>query len=371
VRPWQELPGVFSFFPKMIGGAMQSFDGSYVAVVGGAGFVGSNLVRELIGRSSARVLIVDNLLSAERFNIPESSKVEFIEGSITQDSVLRQLPGNLDFVFHLATYHGNQNSMADPLADHENNTYTTLKLYDHLKTYKQLKKIVYSSAGCTVAEKTYGLAKATTEDDPVSLWLDTPYQISKIIGEFYSNYYFKQHKLPVVKARFQNVYGPGEVLGAGKWRGTSATVWRNVIPSFVYRAIKQMPLRVDNGGVASRDFIYARDIARGLMHCAVHGIAGEAYNLASGAETSILDLAQTINRLTNNPAPLELAPMRSWDRSGKRYGSTEKAKQQIHFGAEVALQDGLKQTVDWTKENLPLIEQCMAKHQSQLASAAA
>lgn len=349
---------------------MQAFDRSHVLVVGGAGFVGSNLVRELITTSSARVLVVDNLLSAERFNVPETNQVSFIEGSITHDSVLQQLPRNLDYVFHLATYHGNQNSMADPLADHENNTYTTLKLLDYLKTYRPLKKIVYSSAGCTVAEKTYGTAKATTEDDPVSLWLDTPYQISKIIGEFYSNYYFKQHKLPVVKARFQNVYGPGEVLGAGQWRGTSATVWRNVIPSFVYRAIKHMPLRVDNGGVASRDFIYARDIARGLMHCAAHGVAGEAYNLASGEETSILELAQTINRLANNPAALELAPMRSWDRSGKRYGSTQKATEQIHFTAEVGLQDGLKQTVEWTQANLALIERCMAKHQTQMAAAA-
>jgi UDP-glucose 4-epimerase len=349
---------------------MQAFNQSQVLVVGGAGFVGSNLVGELLATSSAQILIVDNLLSAERSNIPESKQVRFIEGSITQDSVLKQLPRTLDYVFHLATYHGNQNSMADPLADHENNTYTTLKLYDYLQTHKQFKKLVYSSAGCTVAQKTYGPAKATTEDDPVSLWLDTPYQISKIIGEFYSNYYFKQHKLPVVKARFQNVYGPGEILGAGRWRGTTATVWRNVIPTFVYRALKQMPLRVDNGGVASRDFIYARDIARGLMHCAAHGIAGEAYNLASGEETSILDLAQTINRLADNPAPLELAPMRSWDRSGRRYGSTQKAKEQLQFRAEMALHDGLRQTVDWTKNNLPLIEQCIAKHQAQMAAAA-
>jgi UDP-glucose 4-epimerase len=349
---------------------MNTFDRSHILVVGGAGFVGSNLVRELITTSSAKVLIVDNLLSAERSNVPITKNVDFIEGSITRDAVLKQLPRDLDYVFHLSTYHGNQNSMADPLADHENNTYTTIRLYDHIKTYK-LKKVVYSSAGCTVAEKTYGQAKATTEDDPVSLWLDTPYQISKIIGEFYSNYYFKAHKLPVVKARFQNVYGPGEILGAGQWRGTTATVWRNVIPTFVYRAIKQMPLRVDNGGVASRDFIYARDIARGLMHCAAYGEAGEAYNLASGEETSILDLANMINEYAGNRITLELAPMRSWDRSGKRYGSTDKAKDKIQFAAEVALADGLKQTVQWTKDNLSLIEGCIAKHSAQMAAAAA
>ncbi len=349
---------------------MQAFDQSKILVVGGAGFVGSNLVKELISTSSAHVLVVDNLLSAERVNVPQSKQVEFLEGSITKDAILRQLPRNLDYVFHLATYHGNQNSMADPLADHENNTYSTLKLYDWLKYYKGLKKVVYSGAGCTVAEKTYGPAKATTEEDPVSLWLDTPYQMSKIFGEFYSNYYFKAHKLPIVKARFQNVYGPGEILGAGQWRGTTATVWRNVIPTFVYRAIKQMPLKVENGGVASRDFIYARDIARGLMHCAAFGAAGEAYNLASGEETSILDLANLINQYAASKTPLELTPMRAWDRSGKRFGSTEKAKEKIQFSAEIALSDGLKTTVEWTKANMPLIEACIKKHDVQMAAAA-
>lgn len=350
---------------------MNVFNDKRVLVVGGAGFVGSNLVRELMQTSSAQVVIVDNLLSAEKCNVPQSDRVTFLEDSITQGAVLRQLPRNLDYVFHLATYHGNQNSMADPLADHENNTYSTLRLYEHLKDFKNLKKVVYSSAGCTVAEKTYGPAKATTEEDPVSLWLDTPYQMSKIFGEFYSNYYYKRHALPVVKARFQNVYGPGEILGAGQWRGTTATVWRNVIPTFVYRALKGMALRVENGGVASRDFIFARDIARGLMHCAAYGEAGEAYNLASGEETSILDLAKTINALAKNATPLELAPMRNWDRSGRRYGSTDKAKEKIQFEAQVQLQDGLKQTVEWTKENLSLIERCIAKHQQNMQAAAA
>src|SRR5262249_34873462 len=161
------------------------------------------------------------------------ARVTFVEASITDDRILRALPDDLDYVFHLATFHGNQNSMHDPLADHENNTLTTLKLLERIKGLKTLKKVVYSSAGCTGAEKTFDKANATTEDAPVSLYLDSPYQMSKIFGEFYGNYYFKQYGVPFVKARFQNVYGPGEILGAGQWRGTPATVWRNVTPSFV------------------------------------------------------------------------------------------------------------------------------------------
>ena len=114
-----------------------------------------------------------------------------------------------------------------------------------------------------MAEKTFEGAEATQEDAPVSLQLDSPYQISKIVGEYYANYYHSRHGLPVVKARFQNVYGPGEVLGAGQWRGTVNTVWRNVTPTFIYKALKHEALPVENGGIASRDFIYVEDMAAG------------------------------------------------------------------------------------------------------------
>ena len=80
--------------------------------------------------------------------------------------------------------------MADPLADHENNTLTTLKLFEAIKDFERIRRVVYASAGCTVAEKTFEGAEATQEDAPVSLWLDSPYQISKIVGELYANYYF-------------------------------------------------------------------------------------------------------------------------------------------------------------------------------------
>lgn len=345
---------------------MAEFTNQKVLVVGGAGFVGSNLVKLLLASDAREVIVVDNLLSAERANVPDSPAVRFVHGSITDDKILAGLPEDLDYVFHLATFHGNQNSMADPLADHENNTLTTLKLYERLKGFKGLKKVVYAGAGCTVAEKTWDAAEATTEETPPSMFLDTPYQMSKLIGEMYSNYYFKQHALPTVKARFQNVYGPGEILGAGDWRGTPATVWRNVTPTFVYRALKHMPLTVENGGIATRDFIHARDIARGLVACALKGKPGEAYNLASGVETSIKDLSETINRLSQNPVPVELRPKRDWDNSGCRYGSTDKAERELGFKATIGIEEGLAETIAWTREQLPLIEACMAKHAAHM-----
>ncbi len=347
---------------------MTDFHHSRILLVGGAGFVGSNLVKALLGCDPRQVIVVDNLLSAERVNVPAHPAVQFVEGSITSDAVLRALPDDLDYVFHLATFHGNQNSIADPLADHENNTLTTLKLYERLKSCKKLRRVVYSSAGCTVAEKTFEKAQATTEDSPVSLWLDSPYQISKIIGEFYSNYYFKQHQLPVVKARFQNVYGPGEILGAGQWRGTPATVWRNVTPTFVYKAIKHQALPVENGGIATRDFISAEDVASGLMLCATRGQAGQTYNVASGQETTIRELAETINELTGNPTPIQWTGKRDWDRSGKRYGATEVARSSLGFEAKVDLREGLRRTIAWTRDNLTLIESCMARHHLHLAA---
>ncbi|MBD0370372.1 MAG: NAD-dependent epimerase/dehydratase family protein [Pyrinomonadaceae bacterium] len=345
---------------------MKEFKGQKVLVVGGAGFVGSNLVKALLKSGPSEIVVVDNLLSAERANLPADPAVTFIEGSITDDNILSELEEDFDYVFHLATYHGNQSSIHDPLADHENNTLTTLKLCERLKDFKRLKRVVYSSAGCTVAEKTFSSAQATTEDAPVSLYLDSPYQISKIIGELYFNYYYKQYGVPAVKARFQNVYGPGEILGAGRWRGTPATVWRNVTPTFVYRAIKRMPLTVENEGIATRDFIYVDDIVRGLMLCASRGRAGEVYNLANGVETSILELATRINELTDNPAPIEFLPKRNWDNSGKRYGSTDKARRELGFEAETTLEDGLAKTVEWTLGNIDLIDSCVRKHKERV-----
>ncbi len=343
------------------------FDKASIMVVGGAGFVGSNLVKMILQTGdTVAITVVDNLLSSERINIPQDSRLTFIENTIANDEVLQRVDDNYDYIFHLATYHGNQSSIHDPLADHENNTLTTLRLMNRVKDYKKLKKLVYSSAGCASAEKTFDDAKPTTEDAPISLVQDSPYSISKIIGEFYSVYFFRQHSLPTVRARFQNVYGQGEILGAGKWRGTPATVWRNVTPVFIYKALKGDPLPVQNRGIATRDFIYVNDVCRGLVACALKGKPGDVYNIASGKETSILDLALMINEITGNKGGIEYLPQRSWDHSGKRFGSVDKAKRDLNFEAETKIKDGLVKTIEWTQENIDLIDKCIEKHRKYM-----
>jgi len=345
------------------------FSGARVLVVGGAGFVGSNLVHRILAHDPCEIIVVDNLISSDVANIPADSRVRFVFGSITDDRILAGLPVDLDYAFHLACFHGNQSSIADPFADHDNNTYTSLKLFDRLKDIRGLKKVVYAAAACAVAEKTYDTPTATTEEQPVTLYHDSPYSISKIIGELYGNYYFQQHGLPFVKARFSNVYGPREILGAGQWRGTVHTVWRNVTPTFIWRSLHGDALPLDNGGNASRDFIFVEDMARGLMACALRGAAGGVYNLATGRETSILELATIINECTGNTTPLDLRPARDWDRSGKRFASTEKAERELGFTAQVEIREGLRRTVEWTKANRELIQRSIARHDKLMAQA--
>ena len=339
-----------------------SFTGARILVVGGAGFVGSNLVRLLLAQNPRSILIVDNMLSADPVSVPDAPVVRLVVGSIADDGILADLPRDLDYAFHLACYHGNQSSIHDPLADHDNNTLTSLKLFDRLKDLKSLKKVVYSAAGCAVAEKTFDDTEATPEDAPVGLFHDTPYSISKLIGEMYGNYYYTRYAMPFVKARFQNVYGPGEILGAGRWRGTPHTIWRNVTPTFVWKALHGEALPVENGVIASRDFIFVDDIARGLIACALEGKPGEVYNIASGSQTPILQLAEQVNRLAGNSTPIELKPARDWDRSGKRFGDPTKAKEKLGFVAEVDLDDGLARTIRWTRANRETILRCMMQH---------
>jgi nucleoside-diphosphate-sugar epimerase len=139
-----------------------------------------------------------------------------------------------------------------------------------------------------------------------------------------------------------------------------------VIPTFIYKALKNQPLPVENNGIATRDFIFVGDVVDGLIACALKGRPGKVYNIASGVETSIMGLAKMINELTDNNAPIQFLPKRQWDNSGKRYGSTEKSKRELLFNAVTNLRDGLTSTIEWTRENLGQIDRCISKHSNYM-----
>src|SRR5204863_3536182 len=108
--------------------------------------------------------------------------------------------------------------------------------------------------------------------------------------------------------------------------------------------------------------IFVDDIVDGLLACALRGRPGEVYNLASGVETAILDLARLVNELTGNPTPIALAPARGWDRSGRRFGAPEKAREGLDFEAATPLREGLRRTIAWTRANRETIRRCMLQH---------
>jgi nucleoside-diphosphate-sugar epimerase len=127
-----------------------------------------------------------------------------------------------------------------------------------------------------------------------------------------------------------------------------------------------MPFYLENRGIATRDFIYVRDICRGLVLCALKGKAGDVYNLGTNRETSIKELAQLILKFTDSKSKIEYLPPRTWDTSGRRYASIEKAKNELGFYPQIPLENGLELTIKWTKENLEIIDQCISKHSNKV-----
>jgi nucleoside-diphosphate-sugar epimerase len=335
-------------------------------VIGGAGFVGSWVVEELLKEEGRSITVVDNLLSSERWNLSTNPRVSFVEGSAAEMETLEKIVLPVDEVYQLACFHGNQSSIARPFEDLENGLKTTLTTLEWVKQNHPKARVVYSGAGCAVAEKTWEEPTAVEEVDQTSLLHDSPYSISKITGEMYCLYYARQYEMDIVRVRFQNVYGPREILGAGQWRGTENTIWRNVIPTFVWKAIHNEPVQIYGDGTASRDFIYVGDVADGVIKANKFGVSGQVYNISSGIETNLLKLISSIELLTHKTMEVNFYKKRNWDHSGRRFGSPVKSMQSLGFESQTSLTTGLARTIDWTIENVVMIESAMEKHENKI-----
>jgi nucleoside-diphosphate-sugar epimerase len=316
------------------------YDGKTILVTGGAGAIGGNLCRKLSELNAEKVIILDDLSSSYEWNIPKAKNIMFVKGSILDDEMLKRVfKEKPEYVFHLAAHFANQNSVDNPEIDLMVNGMGILKVLEYAQLV-DIKRFVYSSSGCGV----YGLDSVMPfEEHDTSISLHTPYQVTKLIGELYTNYFHNLYGMPTVNARFFNVFGPGEVPGR----------YRNVIPNFFYWAMNGKPLPITGDGTETRDWTYVDDIIRGLLaRGVVEEAIGEAFNLGSAREHRVIDMANMVNKLTGNEAGIVFAERRNWDVKCRLLSSVEKAKRILGYQPEMKFEDGLKNVHQWFTNNL-------------------
>jgi len=320
-------------------GVSDAFQDKTVLVTGGGGAIGTNLVRALSGFDVKRIVILDNLTSSYEWNVPRGPKVRFLRGDIVNEKDVEEaFKGHPQIVYHLAAHFANQNSVDHPELDLMVNGMGILKVLERARK-SGVERFIYASSGCGI----YGSdTPMPFTEDYTSMDLYTPYQVTKMLGELYTNMYRNLYGLPVVNARFFNSYGPGEVPGR----------YRNVIPNFFYWAMNGKPLPITGTGDETRDFTYVGDVVNGLVACAHYDQAvGEAINLATGEEIRILDLANWVNELTHSDAGIVFKERRDWDKKTRLLASIEKARRILKYEPKTHFKTGLKQVHLWFEKN--------------------
>ena len=303
----------------------------WILVTGGCGAVGSNLVNKL--SIDQNVIVIDNLTSGNIENINQNENVILFRNDIRDYEILENIFSTYSIVqvFHLAANFANQNSVDNPVLDLEVNGIGTLNLLKISNKYG-VERFIYTSSSCV-----YGPNDLEMVEDKVGVF-DTPYAISKYMGECYCNFFYVNYGLKVVILRLFNSYGPGELGGK----------YRNVIPNFFNSAILKKPLLITGTGEETRDFTYVADIVEGIIKSSVTNEAvGEIINLGSGTSTTINCLAEEINKICSNTGNVEYASRRQWDHVLHRKANAEKANKLLNWKAKTKLNEGVSHYFQW------------------------
>jgi len=318
-----------------------------VLVTGGAGYIGSHLVDALIKRGD-EVLVIDNLSTGKIENIRHvlgHPTFHFINDSILNEALLERFVPSMDLIFHLAAAVGVRNVLQDPLAAINTNVRGTEVVLG--LAFKYWKRLVLASTS-----EIYGKASHVPfrEDDDrvlgstaVARW---SYSMSKAIDEHFA-FAYAVKGLPVSILRYFNSYGPRlDERGYG-----------SVVANLTRQALRGEPLTVHGDGKQTRCFTYIDDTVAGtLLASEVKEAIGEAFNIGSPNETSILDLAKLIKRLTRSKSPIAFQAYEAYYGEGfedprRRVPSVDKAKRLLGFAPKVDLETGLKKTIAWCREH--------------------
>lgn len=318
---------------------VSSFASKRILVTGGAGAIGSHVTRQL-SLVAKEILVVDNLSSGSLDCVPKGN-VETMVLDIRDADKLDAIFQNskIDVVVHLAAHFANQNSIEFPITDANVNINGTLALLQRCQTHGAA--FVYASSSCVYGQKDGKLSEHLAIDD-----LHTPYAISKYGGELYTKFFAEHLGLPSIALRFFNNFGPFERPGR----------YRNVIPNFISCALQGQPIVITGSGDETRDFNYVANSAYAVelaaKACIEENQRFDVFNVGTGKETSILELAEEIRTLTNSTSEIKiLGHRRSWDHTISRCADVTAISDRLGYKVSVGLKKGLSRTVEWFDKN--------------------
>jgi UDP-glucose 4-epimerase len=299
-------------------------------VTGGAGFIGSHIVEELL-RGGASVRVLDNFSSGKRENLESfQGDLEILEGDLRDAQAIKAATRDVDLVFHLAAFVSVPQSMSEPETCFAINVAGTVTLLE-AACRAGVRKVVLSSSTAV-----YGNPDKFPTDEEAPLWPLSPYALSKQVNELYARLYTQTFNLPVTALRYFNVYGP---------RQRPDSDYAAAISIFTRQLADKEPITIFGDGKQSRDFIFVKDVVRANL-LAAESAAGEVFNICTGRETTLFDLLEELSELGFHQPEVRFEAPRPGDIYRSK-GDPDKAASILGFRAATSLADGLAKTMEW------------------------
>ena len=302
-------------------------------VTGGAGFIGSNLVKALLEQSH-KVRVLDNFSTGKRENIiqfDEKKNFELIEGDLRSSHIVRSAMKNVDFVLHQGALPSVPRSIHDPITTNDVNISGTLNILDAAKEFK-VKRVVFASSSSV-----YGNNETLPKNEEMNINPISPYALTKYSGERYCQIFYQLYGLETVCLRYFNVFGPNQ---------NPNSEYSAVIPKFInLMQSKKIPVIYGDGN-QSRDFTYIENVINAnLLACHANLVAGHVFNIASGERYSLLALIEKVNKILATNVSPTFEPPRTGDVEHS-LADIRKAKEMLNYEPKVKFEDGLYKLVD-------------------------
>lgn len=304
-----------------------------VLVTGGAGFIGSNLVRTLVGAGDT-VRVLDDFSTGRPGNLDGiGGNLEVVEGDVRDPDQVAKAVADVEVVHHLAALPSVARSVADPGTSHDVNVTGTLTVLLE-SVQARVRRLVYASSSSV-----YGDTRVLPKHEELPVAPRSPYAASKLAGEAYCRAFARVYPLETVCLRFFNVFGP---------RQDPASQYAAVIPRFITRMLAGEPAEVTADGRQTRDFTYVANTVEACRLAATAGqeAAGEAINVGCGERISVLDLVELVNERLDRPVQPVFTAARPGDVRDSQ-AAIAKAGRILGYRPLVPVRDGLAATIDW------------------------